>query len=59
MGLVAFGVAGQPQAKHLPGEGLAGHLRLDLAQAAALAQNQVAEAPLLGSLVSPAMAAGR
>ena len=37
----------QPQANHLPGKGLAGQLWFELAQAAALAQHQVGDAPLL------------
>jgi hypothetical protein len=37
----------QPQAQHLPGEALLGQRRLHLAQAAALAQHQFADAPLL------------
>jgi len=37
----------QAQAQHLPGEGLAGQLGFDLAQATTLAQHQVADAALL------------
>jgi hypothetical protein len=44
----------QPQAQHLPGEDLARQRRLDLAQPAALAQHQLADAPLLALRESPA-----
>ena len=37
----------QAQAQHLPGKGFAGQHRLHLAQAAALAQHQLADTPLL------------